>query len=684
MDFDDRLRGHMEHQSAQLEIQPEGVDAIARRARTRHQRRAAVMVTAALVVVAGLGGWLYGSTGQNTVDQVATEGDGTATTTIAAASSSEEGASADNDQALSSAAAPSIDAPVAESESGRALEFSLIDNVDAPGGFNVWQNGQAGGLYYVLSTAPGATFESLGSEEEWFRNDTLYTWDGGDWSQSSFGDRFVSDIGAGQNGLLYTLSTGRREGTAGLELGTSADGGANWAWTPIDLSTQFGADSSTWPGYNVRSVGVGDDRLVVVNKAPGPDWQEGIALAQGAGLDIDLDTTPIYNLTTEGITYSLDPYPEPTPCQQEFSVYIDAAFRRFEEETLGEEPTEEDYFAFEQNYEEIEAEAIAHMATIQGCELFVDCQTAYSADNRRIGDAENAIVEAMGFDPDTDYWEGLTEAQFDELNAAMETLWSEQQTAFEESGCQEILWGPIGDFEEGEGEFVSWASLGVTPPAHWSGSAHGYLVSDDTVTNLGAVFGDGGFLVELTGDENGVTVRFDATAYDGASEPTGPTFIEWSSADGRTWTSQQIANDEWTFYPAGTVGDATLSINWEEPTRFGTEFPGASILRTIDGTTEKLVFDDLAAELDIDLIGYSLDSLKTGEYGAVAWAVNWDVPDERNTIVLYSPDGVAWGATLLEGIEVVDMIVGADGVMAFGQNPELVNTGTPQPVFFGD
>ncbi len=658
MDFDDRLRNHMHEQGGNLTIRPEGSDAVARRARMRRQRRTAGAIAAALVVVVGMFGWIISTRDTDSV-QVTTEGpvDVTADDDAGEESASEVAQPVDDVD----------DLPDATPAPGDPLVFEPIDNDGAPGGFNVYENGATGGLYYVLSTAPGVTYETL-PEDEWFiRNDTLYTYDGDRWASGGFGDRFVSTIDSSASGALYTISTGSPQGAA-LEIGTSVDGGDSWAWTPIDLTAQFGEDATAWPAYNVRSTG-DDVRVVIVSKVTGPDYEQGIALAQEAGLEIDPEFSIVLDVTAEGIRYIPGASTEPSPCQREFSSYVDEQLQSLEEAAAEEGELDDEFYRdFQERYDAIQREALELVGSLEGCEVFVECQSSLLSQSEAITAEERRIVTAMGYDPDSNYWEELSDEQLTELSTALEELGVAESAWLASSGCGETLFGPAYAIEDDEGEFVTWESLGVTPPASWQGSTHTYLVDGDEVTPLGSIFGDVGFLVSLETRQG----RFEATFDNAAAFDTGQGLVTWSSSDGISWTSAPAAGDVYGYFGEGEFDRWRFSLAWDEvDTR----------IRRVDdvGSVDSFRLADLAPGI-AETGDFTLVGLSTGGYGVAAWAVDWE--GGGRSIVVYSPDGVAWGATALD-IEVVDLIVGPDGVLAFMQDREIVGTGNPQPIFRG-
>jgi hypothetical protein len=701
MNFEDRLRNHLHDRTAEIHIEPEGVDVLADRVRGRRTRRTIAAAAAALVLIAGLTTVLV-TRGDDTPDQVATEGlDDEAT----------EGGTddADGERGVADAAgtspADTDDLPdVVLPEPGSALVFTNIDDETSPGGFNVWQNGHARDLYYVLSTAPGSTWEDLEASGR-FAPDTLYTWDGDRWATGSFGDRFVTEIDATDRGILYAISTGS-VAADGLEAGWSDDGGITWNWTPIDLSGQFG---ETLPfGFQALTASNGESQLVVVHRPAEADWDEAIALAEKYGVEIDQSTDEIYQIDSTGIAWVPDVY-EVGACDAAFNAYFDSLYAEFEEELYeppvpyeGDLTAEEmaELRAWEEQqravWDQRRLDAIDHMQTVPGCEEFSACMVE-SVDREiamRDIDTSSAFIE---LERRAEAGENISDEEWIAAEEEAAAVWDEYNTWMEESGCGVVLYGYFSEPEPSQVERITWEELGVNPPASWSGSTHAYLVADGNVRPLGPEFASStGWLVDVRSTREGFEVVFDDTAYEPFEAEPGQIdahFTTWSSLDGEDWSAKTSAA---AGYESGAVAldGSTLSIVWTENR--------SDLIRTnADGTSDRLLLADLAPDLDTS--GYTLVGVDSGPYGVVVWASKWDDIEARrdaagenpaledgdyvydpNSIILYSPDGRGWGATPLPGTDIADAIVGRDDVMVFLADPDFNGTDTPpQPVLLG-
>lgn len=666
MNFDDRLRNHLTAQSHELDVTAEGSDAIRVRSRQRRQRRTGATVMASLLVVLLAGGWFMNTTDDDTAN-VATEGD-----------------SLDGDvaemAATEAAAFSSTTEPIPLErllpEAGSPLVLTSADNVDAPGGYNIFQSGRSNGLYYVLSTAPGVTWENSG--DELIRNDTIYTFDGSEWTQNTTGDRFVSTIDSTSPGLLYTVSTGSPSNQA-LELGTSTNAGEDWSWTELDLTSVFGPDRSTWPPYAVQFATRGSETFVLVHTNGQIDWDAAIDLAMANGAPID-HSANVLNVDRQGISWIEQP--ELGPCDAALSSALDAAWDDepegpefdFERELTESEQAELDAYwaAQEERGRSIYTGALQSVARVPGCENFVKCLTDY----RELSEANDQEIQRF-FDANSTEDGGLTDADAATLDAMYATFAGETQAWAASSGCEAEVPYLVGGGEEAMPDtstYTSWESLGVTVPESWNGVNAGFLVDGDQTTNLGSLFdGASGYLAEVAVDDGDWSVTFDSTLY---SEGTSPSsvFTVWTSATGVEWS--ETTTDSFIFHRPTALPDGTsFAVDWRDAS--------TQVVRvTPDGQAGSLTLDDLAPDLETD--GYSIMNTKAGEYGVVVWAVRWSDGDgpSYDSIVLYSPDGIGWGATAVPDVEVVDVIVGADEVVMFLNDPGR-EEGAAQPILVG-
>lgn len=662
MDFNDRLRNQLHTQSDELQLSPEGTHAVRTRSRKRQQRRIGGTVLATVLIAMLAGGWILGRSG-DTEANLATEGESDAT----------------SEGSPDSTGSGSDDSPVEMvlPNPGAPLVLSTANNETAPGGYNVFQSGRSGDLYYVLSTAPGLTYDDLDDGTGVLRNDTVYTFDGSEWSQSSIADRFVSTLDATESGLLYTVSTGTPAGPA-LELGTSSIDGLDWSWTELDLSSVFGPDRSTWPPYSVQYATQGTKTLVVVHTQGQIDWAEAAELAAANGASIDPDSAYVMNVDQSGITW-VDNIAESNPCLAALDDALNAAWADepegpefdFDRELTDAEQAElEEYWnEQDQRAEQIYIEALQSVARVPGCAPFVKCTNEHATLQGEFDDDFARIYENGG--------DEFTEDEVAELDALMAANTEAVASWARTSGCDEVVPHLLaGEDIEGEGNYASWNDLGVEPPDSWKGTNAGFLVDDGVVTSLGSIFGaQDGYLVQVAATGGGWTATFDVASYN-ETAPAPPSYTIWTSADGIAWTS--TSSDSFNFSrPVALSNGTAFTPEWNgDATR---------LLRvSADGTTNALTLSELAP--DLDTTGYQIMNVRAGDYGAVAWAIRWQEVEDGgqpyDSIVLYSPDGVDWGATAVPDVEVVDVIVGDEEVVLFLNDPDRPD-GAAQPIMIG-
>lgn len=667
MTFDDRLRTQLTEQTNDLVITPEGVDGVRARSRRRKQRRAAgaTLSIAAIAIVGAL--TLFGP--DNEQANLATEGDAAPTDTTAASSNA------------TVEPAPVLDAQVVLPDPGSALSLSPANNKGAPGGYNLFQTGRANDTYFVVSTAPGLTYED--TEGEFIRPNTLYTFDGSQWSQNELTDRFVSGFDSSSNGVIYAVSTGTST-TQELSVGRSTNG-VSWEWTPIDLTGAFGTDTSTWPIYTVQQATRDGQRFVVVATNAAVDFDVARRLARDAGADLD-ESDEIVSASATGVSW-FEQVEQP-PCaaadneisQDLWNEEPEGPEFDFERELTEAEQAELEQFwkAQEARGLEIRSETLALLADIDGCTAYVSCVTELADASAAAGEQIDDLLASFGTDPFNST--GLSDEQTTELDRLYEEKESAEQRWLEESGCAETLGWHVGTEDDPTPvKSARWSDLGVTPPESWAPTQYGYVIDGDVVTELGGLFPDQtGFLVDVSDVNGSWTVTFDSTDYtlvEGFDVPIESTFIEWTSKDGQQWSSSPTT---WVYQTeAQTLTNGVgLSISW-------TEQEPQLIRRNVDGSTNALLLGDLAPDLDTD--GYSLARVATGEYGAVVTAVNWsrlETGGNYSSIVLYSPDGLGWGATSVPDVEVVEAVVGSDDVIVFLNDPNR-EPGSAQPILIG-
>ena len=632
MDFDDRLRNQLHSQSSDLQLPAEGSNAVRARSRRRKRQRTGGAALATLVVALLAGGWIAGR-------------DTTAEANLATKGLPVSQDASNSTKGNSTPSSSSIE--VVLPDPGDPLVLTTAQNVDAPGGYNVYQNGHSGGLYYVLSTAPGVKYDDFEDDLGLIRDDTIYTFDGSSWSQNALADRYISTVESTSEGLLYTVSTGSADSHE-LALGTSSDAGQVWSWTELDLTSAFGNDPASWPPYAVRFATRGTETFVLAHTSGYLDWEEATKLAITNGATIDPGADEVISVDQNGIGWIQAP--EQDVCSVALGNEVGALWAiepqgpvfDFEGDltTSQYSSLEEFWRAQELRGPEIYAQALQTVGKIPGCEAFAKCTSEYTARMEEL-DSRGGNASA-------------------ELN-------NETLTWAEESGCiDEVPWlvgtdDPVADAST----FVSWQSLGVTPPESWQGISAGFLVDSGEITSLGELFdGEPGFLVDVRSERGQWTASFAST--DNNTEiPSTPAYTTWTSTNGNDWTS----NTENTFafeQPAVLANGTSFSPDWGQES--------TQLLRTApDGTTKALALSDLSPNVDTE--GFQIMNVRTGKYGVLAWAVRSASPGENefadDSIVLYSPDGIGWGATEVPGAEVIDAIVGEGDVLIFLNDPDL-------------
>lgn len=277
MNFEDRLRGHLQQQNDDLAVQPEGPNAVADRSTARRKRRA-IGIPAAVIMLAGLagGGYWASQTGETeSVEIVADDTEENANDDAAADEVAEAVEPADAE--ANQAGAVDIDSFGA----GPALTFQNIASENSPSGWAPNSAAEDGGIYYVLSTAPGepASYESYGPDA--YRPNTFYTYDG-EWHVNEVQDYFVSDFEA-QDGVLYAVSTGTSSTTA-ISFGTSNDKGATWNWKALPSGDYTEEEIAT---MNVQIASRGGQQMVVASRSNFTLHDDAHELATSGGLNID-------------------------------------------------------------------------------------------------------------------------------------------------------------------------------------------------------------------------------------------------------------------------------------------------------------------------------------------------------------------------------------------------------------
>ncbi|NNC80385.1 MAG: hypothetical protein HKN94_09570 [Acidimicrobiales bacterium] len=658
MDFDDRLKQHIHRQSDDLVITPEGTGAVEKRSRRRRQRRSAAVVVAAVLAIAGIGSIV---SNQNNGTEVRL-----------AAPDTEE---AQEDESTGSEEGPAAGTS-GDIQRGSSLVLTDTANAQSPGGFNVWNNTFDNGIYYVLSTAPGKTFEDYEREGNYEgRPDTLYSWDGNGWSVSTFGERYVNEL-LSDNGVLYTISTGSPAGPD-LAVGSSNDRGESWTWTSLDPTGSTPSDA------HYHTVSDADDGkvLVAISRPEQPDWDEAIELANGAGLDISYETSDILNIDFDGVEWfegGYEPFPV-GPCTAASNDFYQGYEESFIEppfyaeefgELSDEEQSEFDAWAAaeEERYQQLEQERLEILRGIGGCEEYVQCTVQANDIGKSIDEQISAIFDGIK-DPTA------------EQHEAADKLWAKMEEFYATSGCDDVFSeGFI--YEEGEvrePEYVSWEELGVSVPESWRGSTMVFLLEDGVASELPKVESPDGFLNRAEVLADSFQLTFDTTEYAGEG-PVEPSTNVLTSNGVDGWVASASTVPFRSLEAPPRVGEFTFDVVWG-----GSASGGGALLRTDgNGDTVKLNMADLGG--DIDTEGYDMYAAAGGDYGVVAWATKFKDVDDGisgyfvDSMLFHSPDGITWGATPVHGLSINDVLVGASEALVFTSDPALANSGEAQPV----
>ena len=673
MNFDDRLRGQLQHQADDVVVEPVGDDAPKRRAGRRRARRRIAGVALVVAVIGGGTTWVATRSADDPGVEVATQDDAAPLEAIeeddlAPTVAESEAAASRKGSSGGAAALPPSSPPPA----GAPLVFAATDDAGAPGGINLFNRGADGQLYYVLSTAPGATEEEVfGPGAGFHSNDTLYTWSGDSWTNTTMADRFVSRIGS-RGGLLYTVSTGGPQGEAPA-VGTSADGGVTWDWVPLDLSDRFASTPSNPVGYALTSAAGPAGHLVVAWSAPFPDWEQGIQLANDAGLEIGWESHEIVGLDHEAIHY-VD-RGTGASCSQRLWDRLEDEMpypHELEEEVFGDgEPTDDELAEFEAAFQEVErarmaltAELLAELATEDECSTFVSCFEAQTAWEQSRQDLERAVFVELGLiGPDDEPWavdwNGVDEDTQRRLDEELNGIWEGGPDWPAELDCETVMWGPSWDVDDVVS--ITWDELGVTPPDSWNGAIAAYLVQGADVTALEVPF-EPGWVQSVTALDDGFQVDIVGQTqhdwrsdwgFDGA-EPAGePGVTRWQGgAEG--WVAADLGPSQAYGQVIGPDG-ASFSIVWGE-----TEAT-SGLRRDLDGDTSFISAPDLfGSSGGAEHLG--VWDLQAGPYGVAAVSVDYAA---KRSMIAFSADGVAWAVTELDGDYVDGVLVGGDAVMAF-------------------
>lgn len=345
MDFEDRLRNQLQGQSNNIHVELDSPVAVAHRSTARTRRRLVGLPVAALMLGGIIGGGIWASQDQTAdSESVALVGDETT-----------ENETADTDDAIADEAViddaatggpATLEQLITQGFSaGPELDLQDISSDKSPGGWGPTQVHSSGGVYYVLSTAPGQVPPDSPESYAAFRPATLYTYDGDAWSINGFGDRLVADFDVATDGVLYAVSTGTTGNVTEFALGQSTDGGTSWAWSPLPTDGHDAAALS--PRFATK----GDTTLIVSQLPFRQNFGEGVELAASAGLA--LNEFEITSVDTTGIGYFEQPV-SADPCSaaeqafwQEDQALSEEFFADLDEERANSEEFQNELEAFQ-------------------------------------------------------------------------------------------------------------------------------------------------------------------------------------------------------------------------------------------------------------------------------------------------------------------------------------------------
>jgi len=433
MSFEDRLRDHLTDQGQTIDITPEGPEAaMTRHGRRARQRMAASAAAIALVFAGGFGLWTLSD--QAPEQQTTVTGE---TETTEADDSEEAGETSTDESGDGSGDATTV-----------STRLEVVERIDENAPSAAWETEVDGNVYYVLSTAPGSTWDPNEFNEFGYRPDTIYRFDPDTgWASTEITDRWITDF-APSNGVLYVLSTGRADGSVEGAIGVSTDQGATWDWRPVPALDQFSETTDQY-GYSsevLRLITVGERSFVLAQSQGWPDWDEGVALANDAGLE--LSRQQVMDVNPDGIVYN----PELAPGEgAECWAILDRFYQTSSEiwsEFEGEAQSEEEYRAIAEQIEpRIEEAARPFEAELldAGCVNEIACQRIMS----QYYEIGQDLYPAPDFEGEVDGGSGplplpnLSPAAWQEIERQVNALREEQAPGFEAeleaAGCENSI-----------------------------------------------------------------------------------------------------------------------------------------------------------------------------------------------------------------------------------------------------
>jgi len=718
MDFEDRLRNQLHGQSNNIHVEVDSPVAVAHRSATRTRRRLVGIPVAALMLGGIVGGGIWASQNQSDpTESVAVVGDETSDENASDETASDENAGDQNE----------VDGPVDLERlitqgfsPGPELVLQDISSANSPGGWGPTQVHDTGGVYYVLSTAPGRVDLTDPDADAAYRPDTLYTYDGNDWSISGFGDRLVADFDVSPSGVLYAVSTGTTTDVTEFALGESANGGESWEWSPLPTGGHNAAK------LDPRFVIKGDTTLIVSQLPFRQHFSEAGELARSAGLEVNE-----YDITaanTTGLTYMLQPVSD-DPCVAAESGFWNEGSHDIPEGLLppavADDPAdsaafEAQFAAFQQEQNERLYAALSEA----GCEQEATCRQITNSFYNDPASRFDMVPPAGGPDADP--------AAFDEFDQAATAFYEDRQNMLDQllidGGCQQEVTcrnlqtafyvnempkppfeppPPPTDVDDMSAEEVdamdaAWADFYERSQA-WEEENRGLI--DESYARHEASLVEAGCssmaapeapeiksvewsslgvtpptdwastMVQIIGPDGIQTSELEVDSYiyeitvDGDEfvlveagatpfpEPLAePRNTEWRSADGLNWTKSD--GDTVDLYNTATVNGQRFTIAWREGPN------GAVLERSVvgDSATQEIDVTDLVPSLPSGLAPIQITGGQLGIVIVVSEQTYAAPPEEF--YALFSPDGIGWSSQRLASTAQIPA-VGADSVLLF-------------------
>lgn len=586
MSIEKRLSSHMHEQADRLNFPTPDPADITHRPPSNNHRVVAMAAALLMVMAAGAGFWALSQQPEST-EIAAGQADDDADDGERDGTSDPGGEQGDGTGDGQGTAAPSGGA------------FVGLDIIDVTGELSPGSGQVAvdGGVYYVLSTAPGRVrVDEATSEEEWnrlFRSNTFYTMtDDGSWQANEVEDRLISTFDV-DDGVIYVVSTGTVSGDETSAVGTSTDRGQSWDWQTLpDLP----------PAAQVAMLRTGDSAILAASRSGQPGYEEVLRTAREAGVDVE--ERSLRNFDSSGLTYvEID---ADDPCS---ALYLDYGLADYAE-WLRTAPDDER----EQAIEEMNrmAEEIGPEFEAQGCSF--DPEAIESLPLPEIATvtwAELGVEVPERWKP----WSGVYRYQDGQLTELDDPFDGTDQIGYMEAVDGELVVYSYGssldDYRETRwitSDGIDWNSLEVTEENYESG------------------YFPGGYGPPVAGNS---TFR-----------------LHWQEP---TQEEMEAYEEQMNAIEAGE-----LTGEEAEVAMMATEFESGILQRSVaGGGWEDVDLDGLMP--DLDLSNHRVESVQGNEYGVfimvrdVSYYIG-DTPEgSAGLMVLYSNNGTEWGSFETEG-----------------------------------